>query len=268
MIGRRLSHYRILAELGSGATGTVYRAEDTRLGGVVALKLAHATLAGDPATRERLLRETRAAAALDHPNIVRVIDAGEADGMVYLAMPYVEGRTLRDEMRGPMPPSRVITIGRALADALDHAHGRGVIHRDVKPDNVILCRDGRVMLMDFGTAHVSGDPALAGSGAIVGTFPYVAPELLTGAVPDARSDLYALGITLHELCVGSPPFEGSPAEMLQRVARETPPMLPVTVPSPLAELIMAMLEKDPAARPADAAGVARALATMQPPATA
>jgi serine/threonine protein kinase len=256
VIGRQVSHYRIVAELGSGGTGTVYRAEDTRLGRAVALKLPHATLSADPAQRERLLREARAASALDLPNIARVYDAGEADGLVFLAMQYVEGSTLRDTLRAPMPPARVIAIGRALAEALDHAHGRGIVHRDIKPDNVMMSPDGQVKLTDFGTGHVAG--------AIVGTFPYVAPELISGAAPDARSDLYALGITVYELCVGTPPFHGTPAELLRRVANEAPPALPVGVPSPLAELITRMIDKDPASRPASAAEAARALAAMQP----
>ncbi len=258
MIGRQLSHYRIVAELGSGGMGTVYRAEDTRGGDLVALKLPHPARVADPAARARLLDAARAVAALTHENIVGVREAGEDGGHVFLVMPLAEGCSLRERMHGALPARRVVAIGHAIARALACAHEHGVVHGDVKPENVLLCDDEVPRLADFELEH-------AADGAMVGTAEYLAPERLRGAPADARTDLYALGVLLYELCVGTPPFAGTPAELLRRAASEPPPPLPVSVPARLAELIEALLAKRPEDRPDSAARVADTLAALRPP---
>src|SRR5262245_40947773 len=220
MIGRRISHYHVVAALGAGAMGAVYRAEDTRLGRTVALKFPRAEAMIDPGDRARFLREARVASALDHPNIVVLYDVGEEDGQIFLAMQYVEGQTLRERLsRGAMPVADALGVARSVADALAQAHSRGVVHRDIKPENVLMAADGRVKVADFGIATRASETALTMTGAMVGTPAYLAPEILRGESASAASDIYALGGVLHELLSGTPAYQGKTiAELLYRVA--------------------------------------------------
>ena len=161
MIGRIVSHYRIVAELGAGGMGRVYRAEDTLLGRPVALKFPHLDPRADSSSRERFLREARIASVLDHPNIVAIYDVGENDGDVFIAMQCIEGRSLRERLTaGPLPAREAAAMARAIADALAHAHARNVIHRDVKPENVLISADGRLKVADFGLARMPEETAL------------------------------------------------------------------------------------------------------------
>ncbi|HEY3216673.1 MAG TPA: protein kinase [Candidatus Eisenbacteria bacterium] len=263
MIGRTLSHYRIVGELGAGGMRTVFRAEDLRLGRPVALKFPHRELLPDTASRARFLREARIASVLDHPNIVVLYDVGKAEGEIFLAMQCIDGCSLRERLRaGSVPLAETLRVGRAVADALAYAHGRDVVHRDVKPENVLLSNDGRVKVADFGTARIATESQRTGTGTWVGSLGYWAPETVLGRVAEARSDLYSLGVVLHELCAGVPPFHGDhPAALLYRIAHEAPHALPPSADAPpeLRRLILALMSKAPERRPASAIEVADTL---------
>ena len=260
MIGRTLSHYRLVAPLGSGGMGEVWRAEDTLLGRPVALKFPHRHLLAEPAARERFLREARAASALDHPNIVVLYEVGSVEGEVFLAMQCVEGSTLRQRMAaGPLAPAEAIRIGQAIADALAHAHSRGLVHRDVKPENVLLTAEGRVKVADFGTARVMDDTLTAGQ-LMVGTPAFLPPEVVSGRVADERGDLYSLGVLLYEQLTGALPFSGPElAGLLYKIVNEPPPPLPSFLPAPLRQLVESLLAKDPERRPPSAVALSDAL---------
>ena len=227
--------------------GVVYRAHDLALERSIALKLLSPNLADDPAFRERFLVESRLAASLDHPNVVPIHDAGEADGQLYLAMRYVEGtdlkRLLRDE--GPLEPSRAIAICSQIADALDAAHTRGLVHRDVKPSNVLLDEEEHAYLADFGlTRRLSDQAPDFDAGLSLGTPAYVAPEQIEGAEVDGRADQYSLACLLHECLTGEPPFpRTSEAATLFAHLEEEPP-----ASAELEAVLPKALAKDPADR--------------------
>ena len=215
-VGTEVAGYRIVEQAGSGGMGVVYRAEETGLGGrPVALKLLPAALAGDPDFRARFLREMRVAAAIDHPNIVPIYRAGEDRGRLYLAMRYVHASDLRRllEAEGRLTPERALAILDQVARALDAAHARGLVHRDVKPGNILLAPPvfdsdaEHVYLVDFGLARSdSDDRSLGGGGSFLGTPRYAAPEQAAGRPVDGRTDGYALGCVLYECLTGQPPF--------------------------------------------------------------
>jgi eukaryotic-like serine/threonine-protein kinase len=207
---RRLGSYELMHQLGEGGMAQVYLARDTRLGREVAVKVLDSRLAERPGFRERFLREARVAAALDHPNIIPLYDYGET-GALYLVMPYLSGGSLQEMLkRGPLPASTVATYGAQIADALDYAHRRNVVHRDVKPANMLLHADGRVMLSDFGLAKIldnSSQPIARRGRPDAGTPEYMAPEQIEGRT-EARSDIYGLGVVLYLLLTGHLPFTG------------------------------------------------------------
>jgi serine/threonine protein kinase len=204
----RIGGYEIVSRLGAGGMGEVYRAHDSKLARDVAFKVLPTELAEDPERRSRLLREARAAASLNHPNICTIHDVGEADGRTYIAMELVDGEPLSQRIAGrPLPIDDVVRYGTQLADALSHAHERGVVHRDLKSANVMVTPDGRIKVLDFGLAKlVGGDgqpdlttrESLSGSGAMLGTLPYMAPEQLCGLPVDTRTDIWALGVVLRD----------------------------------------------------------------------
>lgn len=216
LVGRTLDHYRVVARLGQGGMGVVYRAEDTRLGREVALKVLPDAMAGDDERRRRFIREARAASMVDHANIATVYDVGEADGCVFLAMELVEGTTLRDRLAaGPLEAPEAKHVARQIALGLARAHQRGIVHRDLKPDNVMLTRDGGVKILDFGLAKlrepVSSDKELSSQdtqtqeGRVMGTPGYMSPEQALGKPVDQRTDVYALGVVIHEMLTGDLP---------------------------------------------------------------
>jgi len=216
-VGAELAGYRIEVVLGHGGMADVYRAVDVRLGRNVALKLLAPDLAGDERFRERFLQESRLAASLDHPNVIPIYEAGEAEGLLYIAMRYVEGTDLKAivEREGALEPRRVLALLGPVAGALDAAHARGLVHRDVKPGNVLVALDPKadppehVYLSDFGlTKQASSDPGLTQTGQFLGTADYVAPEQIAGGPLDGRADLYSLGCVLFECLTGEPPFRG------------------------------------------------------------
>jgi YVTN family beta-propeller protein len=234
-IGFEFAGYRIEAVLGRGGTSVVYRAEDRRLQRKVALKLLAPELAEDERFRERFLRESRLAASLDHPNVIPIYEAGEADGVLFIAMRYVEQTDLKAiiEREGALEPERVLTLLGPVAGALDAAHARGLVHRDVKPGNILIAFDAKadppehVYLSDFGlTKQASSETRLTETGQFVGTPEYVAPEQIAGGPLEARTDLYALGCVLFECLTGEPPFSGdSLMAVLWSQVNDAPPKL-------------------------------------------
>ena len=204
-IGTRLLGYEIEAILGRGGMGDVYKAYDPRLKRYIALKLLTPGLAEDTGFRERFLRESELAASLDHPSIVPIYDAGDVGGQLYIAMRYVEGTDLKALIRedGALAPARAVALLAQLADALDTAHERGLVHRDVKPSNALLDAAGHLYLADFGLTQSTSDRSeLTAAGQIVGTVDYVAPEQIEGEETDGRADLYSLGCLLYECLTG------------------------------------------------------------------
>ena len=270
VIGRTLQRYRILEPLGSGGVGEVYRARDERLGREVALKILRSD-AADGASRDRLRREARTLSQLNHPGISTIHDVETADGVDFIVMELVTGETLASRLaRGTLSEGIARVYGAEIADALGAAHDRGVIHRDLKPGNVMIDERGRLKLLDFGLAlyrpaSVSSADSTADalSGALVGTLPYMAPEQLLGRALDPRADLYSLGVLLYEMTTGRRPFQAEPATALINEILNAPAPPPSAWAPHLSEecsrLIQALLEKDPARRPASATDVAAAL---------
>jgi YVTN family beta-propeller protein len=212
--GVEIGGYRVEELIGRGGMGEVYRARDSRLDRNVALKILAPRYADDDAFRKRLLRESRLAASLDHPNVVPVYDAGEADAGFYLAMRYVEGDDLRAVLRreGALPPARALEIVSQVAGALDAAHARGLVHRDVKPSNVLIDERGHCYLADFGLTQSVSDRGQVTDGSLLGTLDYVAPEQIRGGQVEGRADVYALGCMLFECLTGEVPFR-APSEV-------------------------------------------------------
>ncbi|MGH9939106.1 MAG: serine/threonine-protein kinase, partial [Blastocatellia bacterium] len=213
---RQIAHYQIKSLLGAGGMGEVYLAQDTRLGRQVAIKLLTPDAAQDPTAKRRLMREARAAAALNHPNIVTIHSIEEADDSVFIVMEYVEGETLTTRIRdGKLEFIPLLDIGAQVADALAAAHSVGLVHRDIKPSNILITREGQVKLLDFGIAkvtkpfHTEGGGAnsrLTAEGNIVGTVAYMSPEQGRGETLDARTDIFSLGAVLYESATGKLPF--------------------------------------------------------------
>ena len=265
MIGQTLGHYRILDKLGAGGMGVVYLAEDTELGRRVALKVLPEAMAGNETRLKRFRREAKTLASLNHPNIVTVYSVEADNGVHFLTMELIKGRTLIDHV----PPGG-ITVGEffdlaiPLADALAVAHDQGVIHRDLKPTNVMVTETGNVKVLDFGLAKLARDTeldaaspeasteALTGEGRIVGTMPYMSPEQLQGKPVDARSDIFAVGIMLYQMAAGDFPFKGATSvEVASAILRDQPTTVDRVrseVPHHLGRIIDVCLEKDPEKR--------------------
>jgi len=267
VIGQTISHYRIVSEIGAGGMGVVYKAEDLRLGRFAALKFLSPLLVRDGDAKRRLFDEARAASALDHANVCTIYDIEETpDGQVFIAMAYCEGETLKQRLeRGPLPPSEAARIALQVARGLARAHHSGIVHRDVKPANIIVTVDGEAKLLDFGIAKLStGD--MTQSASTLGTIAYMAPEQVQSRTVDDRSDVWALGVVLYEMLAGHRPFHGAgDYELLQAIVEERPAPLPSTVPAQLAGILDRALEKEPGRRYASAGELMQALdAWLQP----
>ena len=258
--GTAIGRYVVRRELGRGGVGVVLEAYDPQLDRVIALKLLIAGRDARDDQLRRFLREARAASSLRHPNIVPVHDLGEVDGRAYFAMDRIEGHSLGEliETGGALPPRRALEIGLDVARALDHAHARGIVHRDVKPENVLIDGSGRAFLTDFGLARdLVLDARLTATGDFVGTPAYASPEHLCGKTTDARSDIYSLGATLFEAVTGTTPFDGDHfPSMAYKILNEPPPAPRTFVPNvarDVESVILACLEKEPERRYASSA---------------
>ena len=256
--GQEFGHYMINAFLGRGGMGEVYLAEDTRLGRSVALKVLPADVASDQERIRRFIQEARAASALNHPNILTIHEVGDTDGWRFIASEFVEGKTLRERLKGDDPPAlpEIVGIALQIATALSAAHKVGIIHRDIKPENIMLREDGLVKVLDFGlaklvdnfddqkTALVSTQP-----GMVMGTISYMSPEQTRGKRTDARSDIWSLGVVLYEMVVGRLPFQGDTSSDMIAAILTSQPAFPVDgpadVPHGLWQLIKKALENLP-----------------------
>jgi eukaryotic-like serine/threonine-protein kinase len=268
--GQSVGRYRILDFLGAGAMGEVYLAEDPHIERRLAIKTVR--LVGRPQEvddrKKRLLREARAAGRLLHPNVVTLFDAGEAEGLLYLAFEFVEGTDLASRLeKGPLSLREVLRIVRQAADALHYAHGQGIVHRDVKPSNILLDPEGRVKVADFGIAKMAGQSTeLTMAGSVMGSPQYLSPEQIRGEDLDGRSDIFSLGVVLYELLSGSRPFSGETiTTLVYQILHKEPPRISElrAVPPHLEALLGRMLAKDRDERLATAAEVAGELAAIE-----
>jgi Tol biopolymer transport system component len=272
MIGRTVDHYRIASILGGGGMGVVYKAEDTRLGRTVALKFLPPALTRDPVAKSRFLQEARAASALDHPNVCTVYDIGETDdGQLYLVMPAYDGETLKRKIeRGPLPVEEAVDVAKQVCQGLAKAHRRGIVHRDVKPPNLIVTTDGIVKILDFGLAKLAGAAGLTRAGFCVGTPSYMSPEQARGEV-DHRTDLWSLGVVLYEMLTGVLPFQAeSDPGIVHAVLHDEPAPLArwrPDAPAGLERVLTGLLKKDLADRYPTAENVLTELRALGGPPT-
>ena len=273
MIGKTFAHYLVLDKAGAGGMGVVFRARDETLHRDVALKLPSTNALADGESRKQILREARAASALNHPHICTIYEVGDVDGQPYIAMEYIAGETLSHRIPpNGLPTELVLDFGAQVADALDHAHSQGILHRDLKSANVRMTSSGQLKVLDFGLAMSIKEASLEGvtrstsldSGSVAGTLAYVAPELLQGKPPDVRTDIWSLGVLLYEMAAGALPFQGRTGfELTTAILRESPAALPTHVTPGLRAVITHCLAKDPGNRYQRASEIRAALEVLQ-----
>jgi serine/threonine protein kinase len=277
--GTRLGPYEILALIGAGGMGEVYRARDARLNRDVAIKILPDSVAREPASRARFEREAQAVAALSHPNVLAVFDTGVHGDHLFVVTELLEGETLRDRLReGQVPVRKALEWGVGIARGLAAAHDKQVVHRDLKPENIFLTSDGRVKILDFGLAKSPGAPAsgsdaaetaaaITGDGMVLGTAGYMAPEQVRGQAIDGRTDLFALGAVLYEVLTGRRAFRrDTAAETMTAILHADPPELTLLrpdLPPGLERIVRHCLEKNPRERFQSADDVAFALESVQ-----
>ena len=290
LLGRKISHYRILQKLGGGGMGVVYRAEDTRLHRFVALKFLPEEMSQDAQALERFTREAQAASALNHPHICTIYDIGESEEGPFIVMELLEGNTLKHRISGkPLTPDSVVELGIHIAEALEAAHSKGILHRDIKPANIFVTERGQAKLLDFGLAKltrsmaetVASQDAPTGTaqrlpaqdltlpGARMGTAAYMSPEQVRGEPLDARSDIFSFGAVLYEMATGGPTFRGETSgELIQAILNEAPgkpSALNPAVPLRLEQVILRALAKERSARYQTTAELLSDLRELQQP---
>ncbi|UCG60748.1 MAG: protein kinase, partial [Candidatus Zixiibacteriota bacterium] len=258
--GTKVSHYNIISKIGAGGMGEVYLAEDTYLDRKVALKFLPAYLSQDEAARARFTREAKAAAKLDHPNIVHVFEVGEYQERPFFAMAYIEGRSLKEVIKeGKLSISETVELIKQVCDGLDEAHNAAVIHRDIKPSNIVVDSNGKPRIMDFGLATIAGKEKLTKTGSTMGTVGYMSPEQAEGKSVDVRSDLFSLGVVLYELIAGRSPFQrDTEAATLRAILCDAPEPLSryrAGVSDDLQRIVSRLLERDPSHRYQSAADI-------------
>jgi DNA-binding winged helix-turn-helix (wHTH) protein/outer membrane lipoprotein-sorting protein len=280
LVGKLVSHYRVLSELGSGGMGVVFRAKDLKLDRDVALKFLPEEYDQQPQFLERFRREARAAAALNHPGICTIYEIGEHRRQPFIAMELLEGQTLKDRLTGsPVRTAELVNLAVQIADALEAAHASGIVHRDIKPANLFVTQRGQAKILDFGLAKLlrehtlggDGDPAISAEvttpGWPVGTMAYMSPEQVRGAAVDRRSDIFSLGVVLYEMLAGKKAFGGrSSNEVMGSILTDDPPDLPQTAPAGLDHIVRRCLEKEPTRRFQSAAELGLALGSLSAPA--
>ncbi|ORW93934.1 protein kinase [Mycobacterium sp. IEC1808] len=269
-VGTRFGPYELRSLIGAGGMGEVYRAYDTRKGRMVALKLLRPELAADPGFQRRFRRESQLAARLQEPHVIPVHDFGEIDGVLFIDMRLVDGGSLKDLLRerGPLDPGQAAAITAQVASALDAAHAEGLVHRDVKPENVLLTHDNFAYLVDFGLAQAHGDPSLTAGGPLIGSCAYMAPERFDGGPVGPQTDVYSLACVLYECLTGQAPFEGAEIPALITAHLQMPPPRPSImrrgIDKALDDVIAHGMAKDPAARFSSAGELATAAFGLAP----
>jgi len=261
MIGKTISHYKITEKLGEGGMGVVYKAEDTKLKRTVALKFLPSELTCDPGAKQRFIHEAQAAAVLDHPNICTVYEIEEAEGQTFIAMTYIEGQSLKDKIesgpvgangRSPLPIDEALDIAIQVAEGLQEAHEKGIVHRDIKSANIMVTIKGQTKIMDFGLAKLAGQTKLTKTGATLGTVAYMSPEQARGEEVDQRTDIWSLGVVLYEMVTGKLPFKSEYDQaVVYSILNEEPESITgfrMGVPTQLEQIALKMLAKNPEGR--------------------
>ena len=268
MIGKTISHYKILEKIGEGGMGVVYKAEDTKLKRTIALKFLPSELTRDQEARDRFMKEAQAAAALDHPHICTVHEIDEVDGKTFIAMAYIEGQSLKEKIKaGPLEIDEVVDIALQVAEGLKEAHDKGITHRDIKPANIMLTEKGQAKIMDFGLAKLEWGADLTKTATILGTVAYMSPEQARGEKVDLRTDIWSLGCVLYEMLSGLRPFKSEKDQAaIYAILNETPQRLKnlrKELPQELESTVNKCLEKDPDKRYQKASEIAADLSSLQ-----